>query len=117
MNERDFAALGTMLHPGIRLKSLLARVSGSFTGMEGIRLYFEELDESFEGARWDLVDVVAHRGDVSVLRVRFRATGRGSGVGIDEVHPQVWRLRDGLGYENEVHVTVEDALASAGIAT
>lgn len=116
MTERDLATLETLVHPQVRFRSLITRMSGNFTGIEGLRGDFAELDGSFEDVRWEFLELVAHEEDVSVVHVRFRATGRGSGVRIDEVHRQVWRRKGGLGYENEVHSSLEEALASAGIA-
>ncbi len=115
MTRRDFAMLAELLDPEVRLRSLITRMGRDFTGFDGLRRYFSELDESFEGVSWQFHEVVAVEDDVAVVRSRFRARGRGSGIEIDEVHAAVWRFRDGRGIVNDVHMSLDEALAAAGL--
>jgi ketosteroid isomerase-like protein len=55
-------------------------------------------------------------GDKVVVEQIFRGRGKGSGIPIDEIHGgAVFTLRDGRVTRFQGYVTVEDAMASAGL--
>jgi ketosteroid isomerase-like protein len=53
-------------------------------------------------------------GDRVVVVIRFRGTGRESGIPVDERLAHLWTIRDGKAARMSVHSSREDALAAAG---
>jgi ketosteroid isomerase-like protein len=85
-----------------------------YLGHEGVLSSLRVSQAAFEGLEMvpeELLDV----GDRVVVVFRFRGTGRGSGVPIDEQLAHVWTIRDGKAVRMEVHSGRDEALRAAGL--
>ena len=92
----------------------IATVEGdSFQGKDGARKFFEQWGETWE--TWD-VDVaeVREQPDTVVVLGHVHATGRGSGVELDQPVAYVFELRDGLLARGRSFFDHDQALTVAG---
>jgi ketosteroid isomerase-like protein len=94
-NRGDVEALLETADPDIEfvpLRSLV--VGGSYHGHEGIRQFFEDLDEEWE-KRFIHLDEFREHGDTVLLLGEFQAKGRASGVEMRSPVAWLFELRDG----------------------
>jgi uncharacterized protein len=68
--------------------------TGVFRGHESVLAAERRWRESWEAFDIELMELTERGGDV-VADVRYTATGRGSGVSMNERRTHVWTLRDG----------------------
>jgi ketosteroid isomerase-like protein len=109
-NKGDVEAMLETADPDIEfvpLRSLV--VGGSYRGHEGIRQFFEDLDEEWEN-RVIRNEDFRERDDSVLLLGEFEARGKASGV---EMHsPVAWlfELRDGKVMRMQAYSNQEEAL-------
>jgi ketosteroid isomerase-like protein len=109
-NKGDVVAMLETADPDIEfvpLRSLV--VGGSYRGHEGIRQFFEDLDEEWEN-RVIRNEDFRERDDSVLLLGEFEARGKASGV---EMHsPVAWlfELRDGKVMRMQAYSNQEEAL-------
>jgi ketosteroid isomerase-like protein len=113
LNARDPEGLAALLHPEFEFFSLLASVDGtSYRGVDGLRSYFAEIEETWEDTRFEL-DQVDDLGEVSLIVMHVSGRARASGVPLDERTAQVWRWREGKLWRNVVYLDAAEARAAA----
>jgi ketosteroid isomerase-like protein len=95
-NRRDFDAALRFFDPEIEWVLPPHQSSDSCIGPEGVRRFWEGLDETFEELRLDPQESV-DAGDRVAIRLRYYLRGKGSGVVIEgELYHQVATFRDGM---------------------
>lgn len=96
-NRHDLEGLVALCHRGVRFRSLIGAVEGSkaHRGHEGVRRWWAEAEEAFEGRRME-VDEITTRGEWVVFTGVGLGTGRASGAEVRWPFVGVARLADGL---------------------
>jgi ketosteroid isomerase-like protein len=115
-NRRDAAAVMETCHPDVELVPVRAVFEGiSYHGEEGLRQFFEDMDEEWTDMRADL-DELREAGDQVVVLGRFRAKGKASGVEVDWPTAWVCDMRDGKTVRLQAYTDQAEALRVAGLA-
>jgi ketosteroid isomerase-like protein len=88
--------------------------AGTYSGHEGIREYFANLEAAWESATAEIEELI-DAGDsvVSIGHTAYR--GRTSGAHVDKPFAIVWKLRDGRVVRGEFYFDRAEALAAAGL--
>jgi ketosteroid isomerase-like protein len=87
--------------------------TGVFRGREAVLAADERWRESWEEFDIELLELREQGNDV-VARVRYTATGRGSGVSMNEGRTHVWTLRDGRAIRWRMFSDLDEAERRAG---
>ena len=115
--HRDVDALLELAHPDVEFSAVTARIAADgrpYVGQEGLRRYFEDVDQVWEELR--PVPQEHHELPDGVLSLgRVYARGR-DGVLVDSPAGWLWRLRDGKVTSGKVFSSREEALSAAGLA-
>ena len=75
----------------------------------------DAMRDGFQDFRWEAHEIIGEPPANVVAVFRFVARGRGSGVPINLLMPQVWAFRDGKPWRNVVYPTKAEALEAAGL--
>ena len=96
-NGGDLEALVALCHRGVRFRSLIGALEGSkaHRGHEGVRGWWAEAEQAFEGRRMEVAEITA-RGDWVVFTGVGLGTGRTSGAQVQWPFVGVARVADGL---------------------
>jgi ketosteroid isomerase-like protein len=108
---RDIFAEDIRLHQS----AALIDTAGTFLGLDGLERALSELRDALEEIRFEPLSVAELAADRFLVLVRFRASGRGSGVEVDQHVGHLFSLRQGSVVRWEVYWDEEDALAAAGL--
>jgi hypothetical protein len=116
LNARDFEAVAEFpLHPALEFHSRLSKAEGGvYLGLDGIREWARNIDETFEGFQIELTEFEEVDEDRALLILRNIGTARGSGAPLDEPSAAVWTWRGGRMWRNEVFSNRAEALESLG---
>ena len=87
----------------------------TYVGQEGARRYFSGFDGSMEEVHLDAEEIIDAGGDLVITRLRLAATGRESGIKVDQESVQVWQIREGKLARVEAFADMDSARAAAGI--
>jgi ketosteroid isomerase-like protein len=82
-----------------------------YRGRDGIRRWWETINESMAGIRFDFVGIVEGE-EMIAVETRARATGKESGIETDWTFWTVWRVRKGLIAYHHGYSSREHALAA-----
>jgi ketosteroid isomerase-like protein len=116
IRTRDIDALVALYDPNSEFRPLTGTLieSGGYRGHEGIRAYFQEVDQV-----WEMMDPYAEdlrvHGEIVVAIGGCRVRGRESGAEADTPMAWVFRLRDGLILSTQAFSRAEEALSAAGL--
>ena len=88
---------------------------GVFHGLEGVQAGFSEWIGSWEGYRYELLDVSDAGDDKVVVTSRHTGRGRGSGVEVEVINAVVHTLRSGKVIRMDVYATPAAALEAVGL--
>ena len=72
--------------------------------------------EAFEGASWNIDEVIEVDDTRLVITTRYSVRGRGSGVPVEAGGAQVWRFRDGRPVSAKLYQSRAEALESVGLS-
>ena len=116
-NRHDVDGLLALCHKGVRFRSLIGAVEGSkaHRGHQGVRRWWAEAEEVFEGRRME-VDAISTRGEWVVFTGVGVGTGRASGAEVRWPFMGVARLADGLLSELRLFADTDEAEAFLGDA-
>jgi ketosteroid isomerase-like protein len=114
-NAREIDAFATLTTPDFRWSPSMVAIEGeTFVGPEGIRTYFERLQDAWETFR-------IHPGrfrastDVVVMLGRLEGRGKSSGVPVDSSLGMVFDFRDRLISRIRGYLDHAEALEAAGL--
>ena len=109
---RDFAE--DEVDPDVQVISRLR--SEPFRGREGLREWFQEIDEQFQ--EWEIVgDEWRDAGERVVVLGQVRLRGRESGVAFSQPTGWLFELKGGRLFRVRNFVSPEEALEAAGLRT
>jgi ketosteroid isomerase-like protein len=114
--RRDLDAFPRLAHPEIEM-DLTDRVLNPdvYKGYDGLRRFLAEIDDLWERMEMG-VERVTERGDEVLVIVRVRLRGKGSGVELESVIAQHWRLRDRKVLHMKLWQDADAALAEFEVA-
>jgi uncharacterized protein len=114
-NAGDVDGLLAVCAPDVELVPLPSLLTGEpFRGHEGVREYLDAISDDWSQRAVEL-DRLIEAGDEVVLRGRFQARGRSSGVELDAPAAWVVTLRDGKVVRLRAYTDPEDALQAVGL--
>jgi ketosteroid isomerase-like protein len=87
----------------------------SYRGHDGFRQYLSDTREIWGQFGWEATDLI-DLGDSVVVRTRFHAEGRGSGVPVEATVFIVWGMHDGKAVSARGYLDRDEALAAASSA-
>ncbi|HTQ68634.1 MAG TPA: nuclear transport factor 2 family protein [Solirubrobacteraceae bacterium] len=98
---------------------LLPAVAGSvetsgIRGRDGLRRYFEMIDETWEGFRIN-ADDVRDLGERVLAIGHTEGRGRGSGAAVDSPYAAIFDFRDGKWWRAQGYLDHDEALRAAGL--
>jgi uncharacterized protein len=109
----DVDTLISHLHPDVEFHNpVYAIEAGVRHGRAGFRKAIAALGDMFDYETIELEEIIP-AGDQVIGVMRVRATGKGSGVPIDETFAHLWTFRDGLGARVEWYRTLAEAREAA----
>jgi ketosteroid isomerase-like protein len=114
-SQGELEAFIELCDPEIEFTVLTGAMEGrSYRGHSGVRKWFDSMRQAFERFETNVVDA-EDLGDCKVLvTIRIVATGRGSGIELEQTVYQLAEGRDGRIQGWEWHLTRAEALAAAG---
>jgi ketosteroid isomerase-like protein len=111
-----FEGILELLHPDftIVVPPELSAEPDTYVGHEGAGRYFAGFDGLTDG-RLEPAEIIDAGPDTVITRLHLRATGRESGIEVDQESVQVWTLRDGQLARAEAFADMESARAAADL--
>ena len=109
-NERDMSTIRSGLHPDVELQTIVEAQHGHAGAADWIARA-DSVFDSFEMTVEELIDA----GDRVVAVVHERATGRGSGLQVDQHLAQVLTIRDGRVTRIQSFTDRAEALKAVGL--
>jgi ketosteroid isomerase-like protein len=118
LNERDLDGFLATCTADVELWSLLSAVEGPYVGADGMRRFFADLGQTTSDYRNDVVRLEAVNDDRVLSVEHWTATGRSSGVSIDEgwTVATVFELSGGKIRRIRVFADPQEALEAAGLS-
>jgi ketosteroid isomerase-like protein len=114
MNRGDIEAGMELADPAIELETLFTAISGRrYLGHDGVREWWADQTESWEQMRQTPQQVIEVDAERAIVVVRLEATGKASGVEIDQEVAATWTIRNGKCVRLEAHGSLEEALEAA----
>jgi ketosteroid isomerase-like protein len=115
LNARDMERVVALSDEDLEFRSLIAASEGRvYRGLSGLRAWQREIDSTLDGYHAEVEEVHAG-GDRVVVVMSMRGRGKSSGVPIDQRLGQLWHLRDGRPWRNDVYRDPAEALRAAGL--
>jgi len=90
--------------------------AGVYHGIEGVRTWFQGLDDAFGKPHYE-VERVEAQGEVVAAQLRVSGRGPGSGIPVDYSFVPVFTIRDGKVVRIDRYDTWSEALEAAGLAS
>jgi ketosteroid isomerase-like protein len=116
-NAHDLEALIALYDPQIELHSTFAAVGGAvYHGHDGVRKYFRDLEEAWEGETHIEPEAFFDLGEYTLAFNVLRGRGRQSGAEVAMPVALVARWRDGLMVYFKGYAHREDALSDLGVS-
>jgi len=106
-----------LCHPECRIENAKGWViETTYTGREGARRWWDDLDEAFTDLRLDLEELTAIDDDRVLTTQHFRGHFRSTGIELDVRWASVITVRDGQMVEAVGYFTKNQAIKAAGVA-
>ena len=120
LNARDFDAIAAMEwfdNESSEFNSALSAAEGRlYRGLEGLRQWARDVDETWEDFRIEIVRVVPAGDCMNVTEFQNSGRARVSGVPLDALTAQVWHWNEsGVILRNDSYTDVREAFAAAGV--
>jgi ketosteroid isomerase-like protein len=115
-NRRDIEAMIARLDPSCEYHPVLSAVGqATYHGHDGLRSWFEQLDDAWEELRAE-PEAYFDLGEQTLLFYVLRGRGRHSGAEVAMPGAQVCRWRDGLCVYAKQYAHRDDALSDLGVS-
>ena len=116
VNRHDLPTVEEMASEEFEFYSTFAATEGrAFRGRNGVRDYFEALDEVFDDMRIEIEEITDAGEDRIVVVVRVIGRGKGSGVNVEQRNGQVWRFADRKIVRIDSYLNPTDAFDAVGV--
>ena len=116
INARDIEGYLACCTEQIKLETPMAAVGGVYEGIDGIRRYFTDIEESAPDFRIELDGVEQVDGKRMIAFMRTSGTGRASGIRmVPPPFTNVYDLIDGKISHVRIFLDRQEALKAAGI--
>src|SRR5262245_43209399 len=114
--REGFAKLREVVAP--ELESRLSQELGErvLTGVEGLEMFVEALEQDFSEFHYDADEFVEVGGDGVLVLGRIVAKARATGMPLFGEFGHIWTVSDGLAARVEAHRDQDDARKAAGVA-
>lgn len=121
LNSGDLEAAFVLFHPEVEVH--LAQDAGTvlgldfektYRGVDGFMKFLAQLSEAWDEFRWDPEDYV-DAGDNVVVFIRMVATGKGSGIEVEQPMAHLCTIRNGKLVRHETFWKRDAALRAAGL--
>jgi ketosteroid isomerase-like protein len=89
-------------------------LAGTYRGHDGVRTFFDRLEESFDELHVEIDDLI-DAGDSVVALCRVRNHGRTSGVSVEQPVGWLYRVRQGRIVSGRVYFRPAEALEAVGL--
>jgi uncharacterized protein len=109
-NRRNFQVIWERLDPDVVVDAT-ARIMNpdTYHGHAGFQRMVDEMEDIWQ--EWHLEpEAFLDGGDRIIVVTRVRARGRGSGVELDDLNYNVWKLRDGRAVRLAIYYDKDEAL-------
>ncbi len=113
----DVDGLVALHQPDCEISPLIVAVDGgaAYSGHHGVRQFWSDVHGAFED--WlPEPELVRDHGDVLIVQLHFRGSGRESGATVDRRVWQAVRLRDGRAVWWTIYPTLAEALEAVGLS-
>jgi ketosteroid isomerase-like protein len=115
-NERDLESMIACLDPDVEYYPVLSAIGVSvYRGHDGMRAWFEQLDDAWEELRAE-PEAYFDLGEQTLLFYVLHGRGRHSGADVAMPGAQVCRWRGGLGVYAKQYAHRGDALRDLGVS-
>ena len=115
-NERGVDAILDFLEPDIEWVNLApGAFSGTYTGHDGVRRFFDELYKDWEGVQIDPEEFIAVGDRYVLVLLRIWARGKMSGVGGDAPVAMLWTVGRTGAAQVRIYYNRDEALKAAGL--
>jgi ketosteroid isomerase-like protein len=115
-NRRDLEATLACLDPNVEYHPVLSAIGANvYHGHDGLRDWFEQLDDAWEELRVE-PEAYFDLGDQTLLFYVLRGRGRHSGAQVAIQGAQVCRWGEGLGVYGKQYAHRADALSDLGVS-
>jgi hypothetical protein len=86
-------------------------LKGVYRGKDAVLEVWRSFHEAFEWIRWDAEEIIEVDASTVIVVNHVRMRGRGSGIDVDAVGAQLWRITDeGKGRSVKLYQSKADAL-------
>jgi len=117
-NQHDAERIFALYDPDVELDASRLEavwITGVYRGHEGLRAFFREWNEAWEGIDYSYEELI-DAGDQVVSIVTRHGRGRASGVEVERPFALVWTVRDGKVVQVVWFLVRSDALEAAGLS-
>jgi ketosteroid isomerase-like protein len=117
MNARDLDSVIELLGPEVEFGSVIgdAEGQGSYTGIDGLRRWTEDIDAVWEDWHQEVVDFRSVSDSQAVVVTRATGTAKASGVPLDTRTGNVVTWEDGRGWRLRAYLDPHEAFAAVGL--
>ena len=113
-NAGDVDGLVELFDPEVEFQDVpVIPGSGVYTGRDGMRRWYEVVNEPLEDLSFEFGDCT-EAGDAVAVLTTARGRGRGSGAEVEWRFSTTWRIRDGRIVHHRGHVDHADAVRKIG---
>lgn len=116
VNARDVGAVAALCDVEIELDSALSGVGGIYRGHDGLRRYFQDLEDAWGEEVRREPDAYFDLGEHTLMLYVAHARGRQSGVELAQPAAAAAKWRDGLCVYIKNYTHREDALSDLGVS-
>ena len=116
ITERDVEGALELCHPEIRFYSMLAELEADpYSGFEGIRRYFRDVDATWDEWRVEVEELRAAEDGRVVIVMSTHMLGKGSGLAFAQRVANVWELKDEKLWRATLYRDPAEALRAIGL--
>lgn len=107
-----------MLDPNIVWDTSRSRLPEArvYHGIEGVRAFFRELGDAFEGEVRYEIEELRDLGDQVLIELRAKGAGRSTGIAVDWRFVPVFTFREGKVVRVDRYADLAEALAATGLS-